>query len=406
MRPGADLEAEQSAAEQRVGVALVGDDLGHRVDDRRAEALVALGAVDLGGAVLAERRAEVVGEVVAADDHDGGVAADLLGQLRALGDGAERVLVELALVVKCVGQDPAHASSFLSSSQATIFSTVSLVSSSSMISPGLLGGRRVDREDLRARAVGADLVGLDAHVAGRLRVELLLLRAHDRLQRRVARLVDRVADGDHGGQLDLDGVVAVLGLTLAAQLAVLDVHLDHLGERRHLQVVGHHGADRVALAVVRLLAQQDQVGALGLEHLRQRVAGGAHVRVGQGLVGEVHGAVGAERHGLVERAERGLRPHRHGHDLLDLDGAAFLHLHGGLDGVGVERVQVLLAAAVDPLAAGVDALLDRGVGHLFHEDTDLQGFSFGRSGGRRSTGAAAARRRRATPAPQGSYPRS
>ena len=47
----------------------------------------------------------------------------------------------------------------------------------------------------------ADLVGLDADVAGRLGVELLLLRAHDRLQRRVARLVDRVADGDHGGQL-------------------------------------------------------------------------------------------------------------------------------------------------------------------------------------------------------------
>ena len=36
---GADLEPEQSAAEQRVGVAVVVDHLGHRVDHRLREAL-------------------------------------------------------------------------------------------------------------------------------------------------------------------------------------------------------------------------------------------------------------------------------------------------------------------------------------------------------------------------------
>ena len=65
---GADLEAEQAAAEQRVAVAVVGDDLGHRVDDRLGEALGALGAEDLRRAVVAERAAELVGEVVATDD--------------------------------------------------------------------------------------------------------------------------------------------------------------------------------------------------------------------------------------------------------------------------------------------------------------------------------------------------
>ena len=118
---------------------------------------------------------------------------------------------------------------------------------------------------------------VDPDVAGGLGVERLLLRPHDRLQRRVAGLVDRVADGDHGGQVDLDRVIAVLGLALADELAVLDVDLDHLGQRRHLQVVGDDGADRVALAVVGLLAEQDEVGLLGLEHLRERVAGGADV---------------------------------------------------------------------------------------------------------------------------------
>jgi len=36
---GADLEPEQAAAEQRVGVAVLIDHLGHRVDDRLRQAL-------------------------------------------------------------------------------------------------------------------------------------------------------------------------------------------------------------------------------------------------------------------------------------------------------------------------------------------------------------------------------
>src|SRR5439155_2148744 len=87
-----------------------------------------------------ERRAEVVGQIVTADDDGVRLAAQLGRELRALGDGAQRVLVELAVFVKDVHQDVAHASSFLSSSHATICSTVSLVSSSSMICPGSFCG--------------------------------------------------------------------------------------------------------------------------------------------------------------------------------------------------------------------------------------------------------------------------
>ena len=65
-------------------------------------------------------------------------------------------------------------------------------------------------------------------------------------------------------------------------------------------------------------------------------------------------------------------PHRHGHDLLDLDRAALLDLHRGLDRVRVEGIQVLLAAAVEAHGAGVHALLDGGVRDFLYEDTDLQ----------------------------------
>ena len=205
-------------------------------------------AEDLRHAVVAQRGGEVVGDV--ADDDRMGLAAELGSQPGGLGDAAERVLVEGALVVQGVGEDATHANSFLSSSQATIFSTVSLVSSSSMISPAAFFGGALKSPQTTFEPASPTLVGLEADVVDADGVQRLLLGAHDRLQRRVARLVDRVADGDDGGQRDLDRVVAVLGLALAAQLALGDVHLDDLRERGHLQVVGHDRADRVALAVV------------------------------------------------------------------------------------------------------------------------------------------------------------
>ena len=147
-----------------------------------------------------------------------------------------------------------------------IFSTVSLVSSSSMICPRGLRRRRLRGDPLRGGVLAADLLGLDADIAEALTASSgLLLGAHDRLQRRIARLVDRVADGDDRGQLDLRRCRTRTrpGARSAARLR-LDVHLDHLRQRGHPQVLGHDGADRVALAVVGLLAEQHEVGALAL----------------------------------------------------------------------------------------------------------------------------------------------
>src|SRR4051794_16551475 len=67
--PGADLEAEQAAAEQRVAVALVLDQLCHHVDDRLGQTLGRLRDVRLRGAVLAELCGEVGREVVAVADQ-------------------------------------------------------------------------------------------------------------------------------------------------------------------------------------------------------------------------------------------------------------------------------------------------------------------------------------------------
>ena len=105
---GADLEAEQTATEQRVAVTTVIDDLGHDIDHGLGETLGALAAEDLLGAVATQRLTQLVGQVITAD-HDGmTVAADLGGAGGTLRDGAERVLVEGALVVEDVGKNVSH----------------------------------------------------------------------------------------------------------------------------------------------------------------------------------------------------------------------------------------------------------------------------------------------------------
>ena len=256
-----------------------------------------------------------------------------------------------------------------------------------MISPASFCGRRVDRQHLGLGAALADAAGLDADVGGGVGLERLLLRPHDRLQARIAGLVDRVADRDHRGQLDLDRVVAVLRLALADELAVADVDLDHLGQRRHLQVVGDHGADRVALAVVGLLAEQHQIGLLGLERLGERVAGRADVRAGQRL--RRSGGPSGRRPSATAlcRARTADSGPMVTATISSTSTAALSDLHRRLDAVGVEGVEVLLARAVEPHRRGVDPLLHGGVRNLFHETADLQVRpSFGALSGKRAAG--------------------
>ncbi len=85
---GADLEAEQAAAEQCVFVVAVGDRGAHRVDDRLGEPFGALGDEHLLGAVVAERSRQVLRDAFAHEDRVR-LAAELGGELGALGDRAQ-----------------------------------------------------------------------------------------------------------------------------------------------------------------------------------------------------------------------------------------------------------------------------------------------------------------------------
>ena len=137
-------------------------------------------------------------------------------------------------------------------------------------------------------------------------------------------------------------------------------------------MVGHDGTDRVALAVVGLLSQEDDIRVLGLENLGKGQTGGADIRADEGVVGKVDRTVSTERDSLLKGALGRTGAHRDGDYFVNCKFAAFFELHGSLNGVGIEGIEVVLAATIEPHGAGVDALLYRGVWYLFHQDADLQ----------------------------------
>ena len=111
--------------------------------------------------------------------------------------------------------------------------------------------------------------GVDAEVGQRQRLLRLRLRAHDPLERRVARLVDRVRDGDDRRQRRRDDVVAVLGLPLARDRVRLDRERGDLRDQRPAKSIGHRRPEHRAVAVARGLPEQDEIGRLALERARR-----------------------------------------------------------------------------------------------------------------------------------------
>ena len=217
------------------------------------------------------------------------------------------------------------------------------------------------RDDLRLRA------RLDAELRESQRFLRLRLRAHDPLQRGVARLVDRVRDGDHRRQRRLDHVVAELGLPLAARLAVGDRQLGDLRDHGPAQALRDRRPEHGAVGVCRLLAEEHEVGVLTLERGGEHAARADEVGAGSRVVGHEHGPVGAHRERLAEGVGGLRRPHRDEHDLPA--SGPVLDPERLLDGMGVEGVQRPLTRAIKPLRGRVDAL--RALRNLFDADRDL-----------------------------------
>ena len=186
--------------------------------------------------------------------------------------------------------------------------------------------------------------------------------------RRPDAFVDPLGDGDDRGEVELVGVVALVGLAAAAQavpgrLQPVDVReLGPAEERRHL------GRHLPRLRVDRLAAAEDEVGALLLDGERQRPRRADRVGDGEDLVVQVDRAVGAHGEGHPQRVLRLRRPHRHGHDLATVLVAEPDRLG---DRVDVELVQLERhSLAHEPLRLRVEPDVLR-AWNLLDEDDDL-----------------------------------
>jgi len=101
-----------------------------------------------------------------------------------------------------------------------------------------VGEERVHSITARRRRAQCDDGGTRACCLGRSDSLLrLLLRAHDPLQRRVPRRVDRIGDRNNSRQRRPDHVVAVLGLPLARQRAALEDGSRHVGRDVAVSVI-------------------------------------------------------------------------------------------------------------------------------------------------------------------------
>ena len=295
---GCDIGREHGGGEEHVLGAGLGDDGLERVDAR-----------------LRQRRLE--GGIV--DDVDRG------GAVRARGGGDARDAVPTTTPATsppsaaarestpsepfwiapswCSRKTSVVTESFLPASQSTSFSAAEPSSSILTWSP-FAGGGCSASTSVREPASGPLRLGAD--LGQRQRLGRLRLRAHDPLQRRVARLVDRVRDRHDRRQRRRDHVVAELGLALARDRPPSTVELCDLRDQRPAKPVGDGGPEDGAVGVARLLAEEDEIGLLALERLREHVARRHEVGARGRIVGDEQRPVGPHRERLAQRVD-GLR---------------------------------------------------------------------------------------------------
>ena len=200
----------------------------------------------------------------------------------------------------------------------------------------------------------------------------LLARAHDRLERGVARLVDGVRDRDDGRQRRLDDVVARLALPLRAHAAVGQLEPGDLRHERELEVLGDGRGHDVGVGVGRLLAEQHEVGPEMLRGGRQHAGGRGDVGALERRIADQQRLVRAQRERLVQRPHGALGAHAERRDEGVGAGCALLQPHGLFERMRVVGVHGLLAGAVEPLRARVDPLGSGRVRHFLDAHGDLQ----------------------------------
>src|SRR5213593_1742516 len=232
---------------------------------------------------------------------------------------------------------------------------------------------RARRQRLEVPHAELRRAGREPEVAGLHVLDLLLLRAHDPLQRRITRLVEPLLGGEHRRQRNVEDLEPALDLTARAH--GLRVGVDRLfHDPRRARPVEHLGqlrADGAHVVVDGLAAAEHKRRLLLLDHGGQRLRGGQRVGAGPRGIVEMNRAIAAHRQRRAQGFLHAIGAERDRDDLtltaLFLDSQRFLDREfvvgrddprdpRGVDGLRVATADLDLGGGVRDLLDGDDDL--------------------------------------------------
>ncbi len=196
-------------------------------------------------------------------------------------------------------------------------------------------------------------------------INRLFLRLHDVGQSDVARLVEPQVGGDDGGQLDRDRLQSAIHLAGNFRLRAVEFDLGRKGSLRPAQQSSQHLPGLVGIVIDGLLAQNDQLRTLFLDHSLEQLGHGQGLQLS--LAFHQHTAVGADRHGGAQGLAAGGYTTTHRDDLGCR--ALFLEPHRFFHGDFVKRVHAHLhTGGIDAAAIRLDPHLDVVIHHALDRD--------------------------------------
>src|SRR5690606_24530133 len=238
-------------------------------------------------------------------------------------------------------------------------------------------GNGLDLDAGAASGRSLDLDGLDGGSHGDAQsvrsdgFQRLLLGLHDVRQGSVARLVQTQVGGDDGRQAQRNGLQTAVDLTGDVELVASNFDLGGEGALGETGQCAEHLASLVVVAVDGLLAKDDQLRLLLVDHGLQHLGDGQRVQFF--IAFDQDGAIGTQCQSGTQLLLSGVRANGDDYDLAR--NALLFQAHGFFHGDFAEGVHRHLdVSEVDARVVRLDADLHVVVDHSFDRSKNLHGF--------------------------------
>src|SRR4051812_2294003 len=143
----------------------------------------------------------------------------------------------------------------------------------------------------------------------RLRLERLLLRRHDALERWITRPRDAFVYRDDGWQREFNDLSGSFDFAARGSFAACDLDLGGRCYARDAEQLGRRRSNHACRCIESVLAEENQIEAACVQLGSQRLGNGKAIK-DRCVRLEVDGAIGAHAHGFAQRLVDGIRTNR------------------------------------------------------------------------------------------------